>query len=176
MATLGNISAFSGWASWLWLGLLALAAITDYRQGKIYNWLTLPLIFAGLAYSGLQGWPPFVQSLLGLGLGLLLLGPLFFGGVMGGGDVKLFMAVGAWFGPAANWQLFSASIMLAAVGAIAILIARGRLKPFLQELFKFLRSAFTPGLALQWPRLDRTSKAPFGIAVFAAFLMQRFLI
>src|SRR5437762_9508716 len=83
------------------LGVATLGAVTDVRDKKIPNRLTYGGIFAGLAVRvSLLGWPGFWS---GLG-GTLLAGGVFFVlfvlGGMGGGDVKLVAAVGAWVGTA----------------------------------------------------------------------------
>src|SRR6476659_7129766 len=75
------------------------AALTDVVKFKVYNFLTVPLMIAGLVYHGFTGGP---SALVGSALGLLLGGGLlmifFLMGGMGGGDVKLMAAIGAWLG------------------------------------------------------------------------------
>src|SRR5512139_2838796 len=85
------------------------AAWTDAKTGRIPNWLTLPLLPVGLAFGVLDG------GLLGLGsaaLGCMLCfaipyGLLHFsrGTAIGGGDVKLFAALGALLGPRAGLEV-----------------------------------------------------------------------
>src|SRR5687767_10166147 len=78
------------------VGLAAAAAITDWRTGRIPNWLTLPpLVAAPVAYVAAAGLDGLLPSLLGM---LVCGAPpyiLFRRGAMGGGDVKLLAAVGA---------------------------------------------------------------------------------
>jgi prepilin peptidase CpaA len=93
--------------------LLAAAVYTDLRHGKIYNKLTLTCIALGIILSllsaGLRG---LGESLAGIGLIMLLY--LLFAPLtgIGGGDVKLIMAVGALMGIRFTvWSLlFSAAI------------------------------------------------------------------
>ena len=40
------------WMGWLYGAIAGVAAVTDYRNGKIYNWLTLPALAVGLAVAG----------------------------------------------------------------------------------------------------------------------------
>lgn len=84
---------------YLWVLLFiifVISAYTDLAHHKVYNWVTIPGIIAGLllnfAFQGFQG---LGNSLLGLiiGGGLFLI--FFLMGGMGGGDVKLMGAVGA---------------------------------------------------------------------------------
>ena len=86
---------------------LAAATATDLRSQRIPNALTLPLAVLGLAYHALTaGVGGLWFSSVGLALGLgLMLAPFLFG-VMGGGDVKLMAAVGAWIGPVLTLEAF----------------------------------------------------------------------
>ena len=79
---------------------LTAATITDLRSQRLPNALTIPTAIAAVAFHVLNQGPTGLWfSLEGFGLGLgLMLAPFLFG-VMGGGDVKLMAAVGAWVGP-----------------------------------------------------------------------------
>lgn len=76
-----------------------IAAYTDARTGLIPNWLTFPpLIIAPIAYGfmhGISGVVGSLASMLACGLVPYL---LFRKDAIGGGDVKLFAAIGALFG------------------------------------------------------------------------------
>ena len=82
------------------LAMLVIAAAVDLRRRRIPNWLTVPLMLAGLAQSctAAATVTP-LASLLGLLAGGGLSLPMFVLGVRGGGDVKLLAAVGTWLGP-----------------------------------------------------------------------------
>jgi prepilin peptidase CpaA len=104
-------------AWWPTLIVLAVATFTDLRNRRVPNWLVLPFLLAGIVVSpwrhdwdgighgfswhslGPFRWYGIGQSFAGLGLGLLIYGFLFWLGGMGGGDVKLSAALGAWIGP-----------------------------------------------------------------------------
>jgi prepilin peptidase CpaA len=111
-----------GWAFWLVLtGLLSVAAYLDWRTMLVPKKLTLTalglgLLFnlvrgAGLGWRGVAVWAldgggPLVGAADGLafaGAGMVLGFGVFFVmwllGICGGGDVKLFAALGAWVGP-----------------------------------------------------------------------------
>lgn len=76
------------------------AAATDARTGRIPNWLTLPLIaLAPLLHGWLDGAEGIVRSLLGVVCCAMVPVLLFARGAMGGGDVKLFAALGGLLGP-----------------------------------------------------------------------------
>src|SRR6478752_10659221 len=80
--------------------LLALAAVIDFRQRRIPNWLTGALALSGI----IQSLTPLHTcgvgvSLLGLLTGFILMFGQFAVGGLGGGDVKLLMGLGTWVGP-----------------------------------------------------------------------------
>jgi len=108
-------------AWWPTLIVLAVATFTDLRDRCIPNWLVLPFLLVGIVLSPWRpdwggsvfsfGWHGLVQSFAGMGLGFLVYGFLFWLGGMGGGDVKLCAALGAWIGPVQMfWALFFTSL------------------------------------------------------------------
>lgn len=106
-------------AWWPTLVVLAIATFTDVRTCRIPNWLVLPFLVAGVAVSGwTHGWHGVGQSLLGIGLGTIVLGFFCWMGGMGMGDLKLCAAVGAWIGPA---QLLVALVLTGIAGGIMAL-------------------------------------------------------
>jgi len=71
-------------------------AVTDVKNGKIYNSVTYPAIVFGIAYNALSADAGIIASSVGgCLLGLLPFGLAAARGLIGGGDVKLFAAVGA---------------------------------------------------------------------------------
>jgi prepilin peptidase CpaA len=114
--------------------VLGVATVTDLRSRRIPNWLVFPFLVAGIALSfAPASWHGIgiVQSLEGMGLGLLLFGILALMGGMGMGDVKLCAAIGAWVGPQ---QLFFALVVTAVAGGIMAVIWAA-MGGFLGELF-----------------------------------------
>ena len=80
--------------------LLIAAAGIDLRQRRIPNWLTLSIALGEMLQSFLpQHTVTPAQSFTGLGVGFILPLILFVLNAIGGGDVKLLAAVGAWLGP-----------------------------------------------------------------------------
>ncbi len=111
-----------GTAESLAVGGVIVAGIIDFGMHRVPNWLTVPLAIAGLI---LAGWHGGVSGLVPACAGLLLALGLFIGpfamGWMGGGDVKLFMALGSllgWYG------LLWATLYSALAGGV---LALGRL-------------------------------------------------
>ncbi len=156
-----------------------MAVATDIRKGLIYNWLTVPAIFAGLLLAVWQsGWAGLGLSLLGMligGGGLFL---PFYWRMMGGGDVKLMAAVGALMGPCFVGETLLASILVGGVMGFGLMIVRGKLKPTLVWyagcLKAFWCSAFYKGLSLILPRSPEVGTAPFGINIFIGALCAEF--
>lgn len=114
--------------------VLGVATVMDLRSRRIPNWLVFPFLVAGIALSfAPASWHGIgiVQSLEGMGLGLLLFGILALMGGMGMGDVKLCAAIGAWVGPQ---QLFFALVVTAVAGGIMAVIWAA-MGGFLGELF-----------------------------------------
>ena len=97
------------------------AAVTDLRQRRIPNYLTVPAALLGLLFHSFApgGWG-FLTSLAGfaVGFGLLLLPWIVGGGGMG--DVKLLAALGAWFGPRLMLIAFALSMAVAFVMACGV--------------------------------------------------------
>ena len=108
--------------------LLSVALYTDLRYGKIPNKLTFPCMVVGLTLGLLSdGFHGFLLSLAGIGivLGLYL---VTYSTAIGGGDIKLMMAVGSLVGLRLTiWaMLFSAVI-----GGILAIIVMARYKTVL---------------------------------------------
>ena len=116
-------------ASLVLLTLLVIAALTDLREHKIYNWTTYSGIvvalslamlasFTGNTYLAAVGvW----QSLYGLGVcgGLMLVCFACF--QIGGGDVKLLAMIGAFLGPEFGLQVLLWTFVLGAIAAVILL-------------------------------------------------------
>lgn len=78
-------------------GMLLLAAWSDYRTKRIPNVLTLSCwVIAPVFYLFTSGLVGLADSVMGLGLLLLLTFPFFVVHWMGAGDVKLIAAVGGF--------------------------------------------------------------------------------
>jgi prepilin peptidase CpaA len=107
---------------------VAITAVTDLWKFKVYNALTLPLLCSGLVYHGLMGGPPdFTGSFLGALFGFGVLLTFYVMGGMGGGDVKLMAAVGAWLGLPQTFYVFIASSLAAGCYAVFLIFAHGRM-------------------------------------------------
>lgn len=76
----------------IWILLfLILAAIYDFRDFKIPNWLNAIGAFITFIFAGISG-TNISEMMAGILIVLISCGPLFYIGCLGGGDVKLLMA------------------------------------------------------------------------------------
>ena len=100
----------------------ASAAVLDARLHRIPNYLTVPTALAGLLFHSLITNWGIVSSLAGFGLGFALLFVPWLLGGSGMGDVKLLAALGAWLGPHYMIYAFVASIFVAAILALGVMI------------------------------------------------------
>ena len=139
--------------AWPWALLavsVVIAAVTDLRCGKVFNWLTYPMILVGVfAHAVLGGWgggsalDPKI-GVLGSLLGILWCWPLFAAWMMGGiggGDVKLQAGVGALAGWAFAMSVLFYGMIAAAVLALIVMIYRRRTKRTFGRVFRFLALA-----------------------------------
>lgn len=115
--------ALFGWT------LVALALL-DIGQLWLPDRLTIPLAALGIAVSGVEGGVPFRDSMIGAAAGYVSLALIaaayraYRGRAgMGGGDPKLFMALGAWLG----WAMLPPVLLLASLlGLSSVALRRVR--------------------------------------------------
>jgi prepilin peptidase CpaA len=155
--------------------VLALAAgITDWRSRRIPNWLTMPALVIGVAVNAwLRGWAGAKDSLLGAGLGLLLLLPFVLLRSLGAGDWKLVGALGAFLGPGNLITVLFATVLVAGLMALLLVIWKGRLLHTLKNIGRLLGALFSFHLPGQELTLDdpKSAKVPFGVAVAIAVIV-----
>ena len=144
------------------------AGWTDLRSRRIPNWLTVPGLAIGIAANTiLGGWSGLKASLLGAALGLGLLLPFVLLRALGAGDWKLAGALGAFTGPAMLIDLLLASVFVAGVMAVALIIYRGRVLQTLRNIGHILVSLVTfrlPGSRVSLDNPD-SLKVPYGVAL-----------
>ena len=139
--------------------------VHDLLTKKIPNWFTFPAIFLGVAanfyFAGTSG---VGDALLGIAVPFLLFLPLFLFGHVGAGDVKLFMAIGAFGGLIFSWNVILASIIAGGVYAVVDTLWHRRLLAVFKSIWHFIRMLVTPQLAAEPLKLDKR-KFPFGIFI-----------
>ncbi|WP_254512711.1 A24 family peptidase [Anatilimnocola floriformis] len=102
-----------------------IAVSTDLRDRKIPNWLTLPLLLAGVVFRGsTEFFPGLLDALSGFGVGFGIFLLLWLCRSSAGGDVKFMAAVGVWLGPYHTFVVIVASAVLMLVCMTCLLIGR----------------------------------------------------
>ncbi|MFQ5733690.1 MAG: prepilin peptidase [Planctomycetaceae bacterium] len=156
----------STWVYAILLALLAVAAVTDVRRHKIYNWNTYPGIVAGLVLNGLTaGWIGVGGAALGFlvcGFVMLLCFVLF---DMGGGDVKLIAMMGAFLGFQKGVEAMLWTFVLGAVMGMAIVIWRYGFLTLLANAWRHVRLVFQ---AWGWISLTKEEREPLQRWLFLA--------
>jgi prepilin peptidase CpaA len=147
----------------------AIACFMDLKTGRIFNWLTLPALLFGLVFLFVtSGWLGLGDGLLGVLAGLLLYGWMFFLGYMGGGDVKLLMAMGAWGGSRFVLEVAVLGVLVGGCLAVVQLLVTGRLLGFMKRMYRFILTLIVKELVLEPPRIDRKVTMPFGVSIAIA--------
>jgi prepilin peptidase CpaA len=156
---------FLTWA----LGVATAGALQDVRSRRIPNWLTYSgLVLALLVRFAVAGWPGFRSGLAGaiVGGGIFFL--LFLVGGMGGGDVKLMAAVGAWAGSTHALLILIATAIFGGILGVSYMLFRGQVFATLSNTVELMRHHLTSGLRphpvlnIQEPGALRI---PYGLAI-----------
>lgn len=144
-------------------------AVTDVRSARIPNKLTYTALLAALSLR---------STLLGLSgiksgaIGVLIAGGLFFAlfvlGAMGGGDMKLMAAVGAWVGSTQVATFILAAAIAGGVLALGRILFRNMLGETLRNTTRLIYYRLTSGMQPH-PELNVQSSSsqriPFGVAI-----------
>ena len=150
------------------------AGVTDWRFRRIPNWLTVSGLMAGvLLNTVLFRWSGAKAALLGAALGLGLLFPFLLIRSLGAGDWKFAGALGACLGPRQLFSVLIATVFLAGLMALAVVIYKGRLKQTLLNMVHILAAFFSLSLPPREISLDnpQATKIPLGVAMAAAVLV-----
>jgi prepilin peptidase CpaA len=158
-------------------GLMVTATIWDVSRRRIPNPLVLAGLVAGLLLRAPAGWDAFAGGLAGAGLALAVTFPLFALRGLGGGDVKLFAAVGAFTGPAGFIAALLASAIVGGALAVALAVRRGVILPVLLNVKDLAVNAATLGKAGERATLDTPGAltVPYGAAIALGSLGVWFL-
>lgn len=164
--------------------VLIVAAIMDWRTGRVSNRLTYPAILLGLGWAALGGWLDhgaagawgawggLQAGLLGLGAGLLPFYVIFTAGGLGGGDAKLMGAVGAI---SADWRCVLAAavyaFLIAFVMAVVVMIRRGLVRRTASRLFG---AALMTSARVKPDLPDDSPRIPFAVAICLGGILAGF--
>ena len=160
--------------------LLGLAAWQDIKQHRIPNQIVLVGVVLGLVFNGLLpqglgfnspapgglGW---LAALAGMGLGLVLLLPLYWLRAMGAGDVKLMAMVGAFLGPGQVLGALLGTFLVGGVMALVITLRAGAMRRLLGNLKFLLLDGVIKVSTGQVPTMEdlpqSVGKLPYAVAI-----------
>ncbi len=102
---------------------LTIATAWDSVYGTIPNKLNLTMCVLGLIFIVLtDGTDAVLHGIIGICIPVTVLYVLFVKGIIGAGDIKLFMALGAWFKEDV-WRVMATSfVVIGAYGALRIMV------------------------------------------------------
>lgn len=166
-------------AALLAAGVTAIAAWTDWRTGRIPNWLTFGAAGLGLlvrVLPWLVAWNPsqalvaLLVALAGAALCSIIPVLLFWKGGIGGGDVKLFAALGIICAPELGLLAQTYAFIVALLLAPAWLLYQGTLVKTLKQALLLVSAPFRPKRKLQVARED-LAWFRLGPAIFVGTLL-----
>jgi prepilin peptidase CpaA len=150
------------------LVIASIGAISDVRTARIPNWLTYGGLAAAIVSRAAMGLTEFRSGLIGLMIsgGMFLL--LFLIGGMGGGDVKLMAAVGAWAGSSQSLPILITSSIVGGILAVLYMIMGRRILLTLRNSLELIQHHASSGLRPH-PYLNvqeaGTMRVPYGLAI-----------
>ncbi len=145
--------------------LVSVAAALDLGTRRIPNALTLGGFLLALGLRLFAGVPALTEGLLGALIAFAVSFPLFLLGGMGGGDVKLLSAVGAFLGPHRLWIALLAMALAGGVLALGMAVARRRLLSSLMGMFRVLRHMTLRAVGIEGTGAVATLSSPDAVAV-----------
>lgn len=153
--------------------LLLLSAYTDYRTRKIYNKYTYPAFFVGLiCHAIVFGLDGLLSGLLAAVVMLVIGLAMLFFNVIGAGDIKLLIVVGAFLGGQGLAEVAFYSVLAGGVGGLIVALFNGYLWDMLKRMGRFFRGLYRMLLyrseVMREPlERDERSWIPFAIAILA---------
>ena len=164
-------------ADWILVAAMLVAAAWDLKWRRIPNWLTVPAFVLALALRVPLGTGPLLDGLLA-GLIAFALGVVVFAlGGLGGGDVKLLTAAGAFLGVDRLWRALLVTALVGGAIALWAVIRRGRGKETLANMYIVITSLRSREAYTGWkgeegdaPLTIRSAGVitrPYGVAIAA---------
>ncbi len=150
-----------------------IGAYTDWTVRKVRNNLVFPVLLMGLLWHlTMGGWAGARDSALGAGLPLILF-PFFALRMLGAGDIKLLMALGAWLGVAECTAMMIFSILCGGVVALGIMLIRrdGALR--VRKLWHYMKSSLLSRKLFPYTDFDRVESGealPFALAILGGLI------
>lgn len=154
------------------LGIVLLTcAYTDFKQRKVFNKVTYPSVFIGLAVHTIAlGVDGLLTGLLAVAVAFVLGLFLLALGALGGGDIKLLIVVGAFLGLEGLTQTAFYSVFTGAIGGLVASAFNGYLPQMFRNLATYIRNALRVLFYRDrnmWVTLERDERGwiPFAIAI-----------
>ena len=164
-------------STFAFVAVMLAAGIMDLRTRRIPNWLTFGGLGAALLLKGLAGTSPLLDGLGGAGLGFLTGLLLFALRALGGGDGKLLITTGAFFGLKPFVGALLAIGILGGLLGIIEAIRRGVILPSLYNAGAMIKRGVTLGRAGGEARTLESPgavKVPYGVAIAAGAILWWF--
>ena len=135
---------------WLLIVLVLTAGVLDLKTRRIPNWLTVSGFAMAVAFRLPYGTGPVLDGLIAglIAFGLSL--PIFALGGLGGGDVKLLAAVGAFLGVDRLWMALFVTVMVGGALALIAVIRQRRLGTTIANMYMVMRSVRTKEAYTGW--------------------------
>ncbi|MFW6057827.1 MAG: A24 family peptidase [Persicimonas sp.] len=159
----------------IWDGVTAFKS--EDNVGRIPNKLSYSSVLVGLVCHTA------VAGLDGLLAGLLAVAVIFGVGIfmaafnlLGGGDVKLLMGVGAWLGLGATGELLFYAVLAGSAIGLVLALFSGYLKDMLVRMFRFMRGLFRmvlykTDMVRENLETDARSHMPFAVPILAGAIL-----
>ena len=151
----------------------------DLRNRRIPNYLTFGSAALALVYAlATAGWSGLGVGIGGWILGVALFSPFFLLRGMGGGDVKLLAAIGAWVGPASLLSLTFYTAISGGLMAVIVVLWRRKLTATFNNLWlllcHFRVTGFKPMTAVSLDN-HNTVRLPYGLPIAAGTIVTIWL-
>jgi len=155
------------------VALLVMAAVIDWRTYRIPNWLTAGGMAFGLIYNSViaQTWHDgLLSALAGLGVGLVVLLPVYALRVMGAGDVKLMAMVGAFVGLPDILGAVLYSLIVGGVAAVGFALYHRALRRMTANIMDIVQSMAFAAVVGSRPTPALSGRAsigklPYGVSI-----------
>lgn len=173
------------WLTALGLALIGLALAAswfDLRERRVPNWLTVSGLAVALFLRAPGGLGEVGLGLAGAAICFAVALPFFLVGGLGGGDVKLLTAVGAFLGPVQIWMALFVMAMAGGLMALVVIVKNGAIRQTMANLhtifLSFGRKSFRgwkgegSAVTLETPG---ALTVPYAVAISAGALWGWFL-
>lgn len=158
-----------------------LGCVTDLKSRRIPNALTLSAAAAAFGFFlARDGWHGLAWSAGGWAVGLAMFLPFFLLRGIGGGDIKLVAALGAWVGPAAAVWLGLYTALAGGPLAILMALSRGYVRQAFRNIWGLIgywRLAGLrphPALTLETAQVG-APRLPYALPIAAGLVMTLWL-